>query len=134
MKILTKAYERNQSSEERLFGILHRRQTGRPNIIEDKILKELQIAQFAKYPTLFKNLGYNNQQANEMLSSFSAEEISHEEDTDEPLEESPISEIIAQILFEREFDEREFDDDLNDEKDEDNEEDSGARYFIGRSF
>ena len=135
MKILTKAYERNQSSEERLFGILHRRQTGRPNIIEDKILKELQIAQFAKYPTLFKNLGYNNQQANEMLSSFSWEQISHEEDTDEPLEdlvgegESPISEIIAQILFEREFD-----DDLNDENDENIEEDSGARYFIGRSF
>ena len=133
MKILTKGYERNQSSEERLFGILHRRQTGRPNIIEDKILKELQIARFARYPTLFKDLGYNNQQANEMLTSFSAEEISHElhdeEDTDEPLKEQPIDEIIAQILFEREFD-----DDLNDEKDEDNEEDSGARYFIGRSF
>ena len=133
MKILTKAYERNQSSEERLFGILHRRQTGRPNIIEDKILKELQIAQFAKYPTLFKNLGYNNQQANEMLSSFSWEQISHEEDTDEPLEdlvgegESPISEIIAQILFEREYD-----DDWNDS--EDDEEDSGSRYFIQRSF
>ena len=83
MKILTKAYERNQSSEERLFGILHRRQTGRPNINKDKILKELQIARFVKYPSIFKDLRYDNKEADKMLSSFSKQEKTLEESQEE---------------------------------------------------
>ena len=107
MKILTKAYERNQSSEERLFGILHRRQTGRPNIIEHKMLKELQISRFVKYPSIFKDLGYNNKEANIMLSSFSKQEktVEQSQDKDNQLEEDePIDKIIEQILLEREYD------------------------------
>ena len=134
MKILSKAYERNQSSEERLFGHWHRRQTGRPNVLEDKILKELQLARFVKYPSLFKDLGYNNKEADIMMSSLSKERVDNEpieqsqeenEDTDKPIEE-----IIEQILFEREYD-----DEYNDSEDEeDSTKDSEARYFILKSF
>ena len=70
--ILLKEYERNQSSEERHFGVWHRRQTGRPNIQEGKLLNELQIAQFTKYPNIWKDLGFQgNKQADEMLSALS---------------------------------------------------------------
>ena len=137
MKILTKGYERNQSSEERLFGILHRRQTGRPNINKDKILKELQIARFVKYPSIFKDLGYNNKEADNMLSSLSKQQTTVEQQSQEdsitPPEEQPIEEIIAQILFEREYEREDEEDDSQDES-EDDEEDAAARYFIERSL
>ena len=59
-------------------------------------------------------------------SAVKVSESASRDDTDEPLKEQPIDEIIAQILFEREYD-----DDWNDSEDE---EDSGSRYLIERSF
>ena len=93
------------------------------------MLKELQIARFVKYPSIFKDLGYNNKEADKMLSSLSKQQTveQSQEDSVTPPEEQPIDEIIAQILFEREYEEDDSEDDSEDE-------DSAARYFIERSF
>ena len=87
--ILLKEFERNQSSEERHFSVWHRRQNGRPNIQEPKLLHELQVAQFTRYPNIWKDLGFHNKQADQMLSALSTSSKSQDLQPDsEPCQDS----------------------------------------------
>ena len=59
--------ERNQSSEERHFGVMKRRQSFRPHLNESSLLQEEQLKQFGKYPDCFEMLGYENKDAKVLL-------------------------------------------------------------------
>ena len=59
--------ERNQSSEERHFGVMKRRQSSRPNLNELSLLQEKQLKQFCKHPDLFEDLGFTNEDAKLLL-------------------------------------------------------------------
>ena len=113
-----KEFEKNQSSEERHFGIMKKRQSGRPNLRLESLLVEEQNKQFAKYPNIFKDLGYEDEKAEALLgcADESDFEIADENNTemgekgDEEIEED-IEKVIQRILMERE-------DELSDSEDE----------------
>ena len=116
--ILLKEFERNQSSEERHFSVWHRRQNGRPNIQEQKLLHELQVAQFTRYPNIWQDLGFHNKQADQMLSALSTSSKSQDSQPDsEPCQEfssvEEVENVIEKIWLEKWLDD-DFDPEGND--------------------
>ena len=99
--------EKNQSSEERHFGIMKRRQSCRPKLDESALLSEEQVKEFAKHANLFEVLGYNNSEATELVSEeaerakclIEESEVENEEKEDA---EGDIEQVINKILTERE--------------------------------
>lgn len=95
-------FERNQSDQERHFGIMKKRQSGRPNLRPTSLLVEEQNKQFSKYPDIFKSLNYENAEAEASLGCYeSDDEI--EENTEKGEEGNEDIELVIQkLLMERE--------------------------------
>ena len=74
--------ERNQSSEERHFGVMKRRQSFRPHLNESSLLQEEQLKQFERYPDCFEKLGYEDNDAKVLLNEH-IERFQHENEIEE---------------------------------------------------
>lgn len=121
--------ERNQSSEERHFGVMKRRQSFRPHLNQSSLLQEEQLKQFGRYPDLFEKLGYENNDANlllkEHLERFEHEieeeskgDNDHENDQENDDQEDDDHDIIKEInilLKERDFLDEEDEEDFSDD-------------------
>ena len=99
--------ERNQSSEERHFGVMKRRQSSRPNLNELSLLQEEQLKQFCKHPDLFEDLGFTNEDAKllleEHVEQFKNQSVivEEEEREEEDTEVGDIEQVINKLLSER---------------------------------
>ena len=82
---------------------MKKRQTGRPNLRLESLLVEEQNKQFAKYPNIFKVLGYEDEKAEALLGCADESDCEIEmgdEKGDEDIED--IEKVIQRILMERE--------------------------------
>lgn len=71
-----------------MFSEIHRRTSSRPRLQENSVLYEEQGKFFSKHPDIFSKFEYENQEAEELLKSFSREsDEKSDEESDEEYDE-----------------------------------------------